>query len=51
MIKLELRTDDNELPATLRSLMFEYNVRGHLELEGNKIVFVVDEIVSKQVVD
>jgi len=47
MISFELRTDDNELPATLRSLMFEYIVRGHLELEGGKLIFVVDEIVRK----
>jgi len=47
MISFELRTEDNELPATLKSLMLAYNVRGHLELEGDKLVFVVDEIVRK----
>jgi len=47
MISFEIRTDDNELPATLKSLMFEYIVRGHLELEGDKLIFVVDEIVRK----
>jgi len=47
MIKLELRTDDNELPATLKRLILAYNVRGHLELEGDKIIFVVDEIIRK----
>jgi len=47
MIKLELHTNDNELPATLKTLILAYDVRGHLEIEGNKIIFVVDEIVRK----
>jgi len=47
MISLELRTDDNELLATLKRLMLAYNVRGHLEIEGDKIIFVIDEIIRK----
>ena len=47
MIKLELHTNDNELPATLKGMIFEYDVRGHLEIEGSKIIFVVDEIIRK----
>jgi len=47
MIKLELCMDDNELLATLKRLILAYNVRGHLEIEGDKIIFVVDEIIRK----
>ena len=47
MITLEIGANNIDLIERLKTFLFEYNVKGHIETKQGKLVFIVDEIIKK----